>query len=136
MKLKTRKRDIASPGDSGVMSDLAFLLIIYFMVIAGFQLNYGFLLSLPEKGGTSWIQEDDLAIISLQADGSIKLRDEVITFDDLGRRIEEQVARRPNMTIQLLIHPQAIYQNVVDILGMVHRLKVENFSFRLQEDNE
>ncbi|AFG38371.1 ExbD/TolR family protein [Spirochaeta africana] len=131
MRLRTRKRQV--PGDSGAMSDLAFLLIIYFMVIAGFQLNQGFLLGLPERGSTTWIQQDDLAVVQMDHRGTLWLRGEAHTSEQLGRMIGSAVARRPNLTVQLQISPEAEYQHVVDFIALMHRLQVDNFSFRLQE---
>ena len=41
-------------------SDLAFLLIIYFLVIAGFNINRGFIMNLPAKDSTRMILREDL----------------------------------------------------------------------------
>ena len=41
------RRNLEDAGSSGPLNDLSFLLIIFFIVIAGFNVNKGFLLNLP-----------------------------------------------------------------------------------------
>ena len=43
------RRNIEDSSSSGALNDLSFLLIIFFIVIAGFNVNKGFLLNLPSK---------------------------------------------------------------------------------------
>lgn len=133
MRLRTRKREIPDPGDSGAMSDLAFLLIIYFMVIAGFQLNQGFLLGLPERGSTTWVQQDDLAAVQMDAAGMLSVQGQQFPAEEAYQLIGELAGQKPNLTVQLRIHPDAEYQHVVDFISMVHRLQIDNFSFDVQE---
>lgn len=133
MKLKTSKRTMPDPGDSGAMSDLAFLLIIYFMVIAGFQLNQGFLLGLPERGSTTWVEQDDLAVVYMSRSGELSMQGEAYLPEQMQERIYKASQQQPNMTVQLRIAPLAEYQHVVDFIAMIHRLEVDNFSFRMQE---
>jgi biopolymer transport protein ExbD len=53
--MKLTRRSGQAGFDSGASSDIAFLLIIYFIVIAGFNINNGFLMNLPEKNSTRFI---------------------------------------------------------------------------------
>ena len=43
------RHNVEDAGSSGSLNDLSFLLIIFFIVIAGFNVNKGFLLNLPSK---------------------------------------------------------------------------------------
>ena len=39
------------------------------------------------------------------------------------------------MTFLLTIDPEASYQNVVDVISVIRKLKVENFSFRMNRSS-
>ena len=57
--------------DNSALSDLAFLLIIYFIVIAGFNVNKGFLMNLPAKDSKRVVLKDDILRYELDGAGTI-----------------------------------------------------------------
>ncbi len=120
---------------SGALNDLSFLLIIFFIVIAGFNVNKGFLLNLPVKDKPRIVKTDDLMKCKLTSDGSILLDGKRVTIDGLRTSISEKKAEWPNMTFLLLIDSETEYQHVVDIIYEIKQLKVENFSFRMEDSN-
>lgn len=116
---------------SGALNDLSFLLIIFFIVIAGFNVNKGFLLNLPVKDKPRIVKTDDLIKCRLVADGSIMVDNKRLTLDELRTVIAEKKAEWPNMTFLLLIDGNTEYQQVVDIIYEIKQQKIENFSFKL-----
>ena len=118
---------------SGALNDLSFLLIIFFIVIAGFNVNKGFLLNLPVKDKPRIVKTDDLMTCRLTPDGAILVDNKRLTLDELRTAIAEKKAEWPNMTFLLLIDSETEYQRVVDIIYEIKQLKIENFSFRMEE---
>ena len=116
---------------SGALNDLSFLLIIFFIVIAGFNVNKGFLLNLPVKDKPRIVKTDDLIKCRLVADGSIMVDNKRLTLEELRTVIAEKKAEWPNMTFLLLIDGNTEYQQVVDIIYEIKQQKIENFSFKL-----
>ena len=116
---------------SGALNDLSFLLIIFFIVIAGFNVNKGFLLNLPVKDKPRIVKTDDLMKCKLTSDGSILLDGKSLSIEELRTSISEKKAEWPNMTFLLLIDSETEYQHVVDIIYEIKQLKVENFSFKM-----
>ena len=120
---------------SGALNDLSFLLIIFFIVIAGFNVNKGFLLNLPVKDKPRIVKTDDLMKCRLTPDGAILVDNKRLTLDELRTAIAEKKAEWPNMTFLLLIDSETEYQRVVDIIYEIKQLKIENFSFRMEDSN-
>ena len=120
---------------SGALHDLSFLLIIFFIVIAGFNVNKGFLLNLPVKDKPRIVKTDDLMKCRLTPDGSIFVDDKCLSMEELRTAVSEKKAEWPNMTFLLMISPETEYQHVVDIIYEIKQLKIENFSFRMEESN-
>ena len=120
---------------SGALNDLSFLLIIFFIVIAGFNVNKGFLLNLPVKDKPRIVKTDDLMKCRLTPDGSIFVDDKCLSLEELRTAVSGKKAEWPNMTFLLMISPETEYQHVVDIIYEIKQLKIENFSFRMEESN-
>ena len=120
---------------SGALNDLSFLLIIFFIVIAGFNVNKGFLLNLPVKDKPRIVKTDDLMKCRLTSDGNILVDNRQFTLDELRTSIQEKKAEWPNMTFLLLIDSETEYQKVVDIIYEIKQQKVENFSFRMEDSD-
>jgi biopolymer transport protein ExbD len=129
MTLKRRKR--APPEDSSALSDIAFLLIIYFIVIAGFNVNKGFLMNLPAKDSTRFILKEDLLRYELDASGALffqgQRRDPAAVEGD----IRAALAVKPNLAVALTVDPRTPWQGVVSFVELAQKLRVEAFSFTM-----
>ena len=125
------RHNVEDAGSSGSLNDLSFLLIIFFIVIAGFNVNKGFLLNLPSKDKPIIVNTEDIIKCTLKADGTILMDGKNILIEELSCKIEEKLKKWPNMTFLLTISPETPYQIVVDVNSTIRRLKVENFSFRM-----
>jgi biopolymer transport protein ExbD len=130
-----RKGKRAFP-ESSASSDIAFLLIIYFIVIAGFNVNKGFLLNLPAKDSTRLVLKDDLLRADLDKEGRITLQGEAADWEEAEREIRAAVALRPNLALVLTVDPETVWQNVVSFVEMAQTLNVDSFSFSMKRRGE
>jgi biopolymer transport protein ExbD len=132
MRLNRRRK---LPFDnSGASSDIAFLLIIYFIVIAGFNVNQGFLMNLPAKDSTRLILKEELLRFELDGGGNLFRRGEAVDRFSAEGEIREAVRLRPNTAVVLTVAPSAPWQQVVSFVELAQRLEVEAFSFTLGEE--
>jgi biopolymer transport protein ExbD len=136
MQIKTTRKKRIDIAESGALSDLAFLLIIFFIVIAVFTVNTGFIIGLPRKDSTTIVNTEDLIKISLLEDGTVEYQEQRISAEDLGALVRQRLSVRLNMTLLLQVHPEAAYQEVVRLIEFVRKKEVENFSFRMKEVEE
>lgn len=128
------RHNVEDAGSSVSLNDLSFLLIIFFIVIAGFNVNKGFLLNLPSKEKPILVNNEDILKCTLSAEGKLSLDGKEIALEELSEKIQWKLKNFPNMTFLLTINPETPYQKVVDVISTIRQLKVENFSFRM-EDN-
>ena len=131
MKLKRRRR--LGFSDSSASSDIAFLLIIYFIVIAGFNINKGFLMNLPAKNSTRLILGEDLLRFELDNDGSLIHNGDVIDFASARQTIRSAMGVNPNIAVILTIGKATHWQKVVDFVELAQDLKVDSFSFTMKK---
>lgn len=132
--MKRQKRKSLNIADSGALSDLAFLLIIFFIVIAVFNINKGIILGLPQKDSTKIINVSDIIKITLNENNQLIYEDKNINLNQIEEIIKDRLKVRPNMTFLLKISPEAKYQDVVSVVDTVLRLNVDNFSFSMIEE--
>ncbi|MDR2509131.1 MAG: biopolymer transporter ExbD [Spirochaetaceae bacterium] len=134
MNLRREKRKLFEP--SSVLSDLAFLLIIYFIVISGFNINKGFLMNLPAKDSTRLLLKEDIMRYELSGSGKVSYNGREITLDDAGRDISALIQNHPNLAVLLTISPEAPWQSVVSFVELAEKLSVNSFSFKIAEGGQ
>lgn len=130
MTLNRRKRRLIE--ESSAASDIAFLLIIYFIVIAGFNVNKGFLMNLPAKDSTRLILPGDLLRFELDREGAILMGGERLGRAGAESAVRAAVNANPNLAVLLTIDPEAPWQEVVSFVELAQRLQVDSFSFTMR----
>lgn len=134
MHIKRKARN--SIDNSSALSDLAFLLIIYFIVIAGFNINRGFLLNLPRKDSVLTVPRDELLRFNIDGTGALFFMENQLDLNEAQKMIRTAIADRPNTAVILSINEKAPWQNVVSFVELAQRNKVDSFSFSLQNQAE
>ena len=132
MKLRRPGKNISI--ETSATSDLAFLLIIYFLVIAGFNINQGFIVNLPAKNSSRLILKDDLARFEMDSTGGLFHNGAKIELAEAEREISAAAAGHPDLAVLLSIDGQAPWQNVVLFVELAQKLNIEAFSFSLKEN--
>jgi biopolymer transport protein ExbD len=130
MRIRRSKR--GGIENSSATSDLAFLLIIYFIVIAGFNVNRGFLMDLPEKDAVRTVKSDELLRFSINNSGALFFRGSAIDRNGAEAEIRSAVAVRPNTALILSVDGDAPWQSVVSFVDLAKNMAVESFSFSME----
>jgi biopolymer transport protein ExbD len=131
--MKLKRRGKIPFGESSASSDIAFLLIIYFIVIAGFNVNRGFLMNLPARDSRRLILKDDLLRFDMNAAGNIAYQGEPVEAGEAERYIRAAAALRPNLAVVLSIDPGAPWQEVVSFVELAQKLEIQSFSFNMKD---
>jgi biopolymer transport protein ExbD len=82
------------------------------------------------------IPKDDLLRFSINNSGILFLDEKKIDLQDAESRIKMAISFQPNLAVLLLIDPNTKWQNVVSFVELAQKLKVESFSFRMNEKEE
>jgi biopolymer transport protein ExbD len=117
--------------ENSALSDLAFLLIIYFIVIAGFNINKGFLMNLPAKDSTRIVSKNDILRYELDESGRIISNGNPVDIKTVERNIIVSAALNPNLALSLIVSPAASWQSVVSFVELAQKLNIESFSFKM-----
>jgi len=112
-------------------SDLAFLLIIYFLVIAGFNVTSGFIVTLPAKDSVRIIQSEELLRFEMNPSGEIIFSGNSISLSSARSLIITSRAYNPDIAVILAVDSRTSWQNVVSFVELAHDLNIEAFSFSM-----
>ena len=101
-------------------SDIAFLLIIYFLIATTLQSMRGFVTDLPagEKSQTKTEQATSITIV----DGYINVNDDRVTADEMRRRLRELKLREKSgdqKVVLLEAIGDADYQTYYDVMAAI-----------------
>jgi biopolymer transport protein ExbD len=133
MHIRRKKRQLSQA--MSALSDLAFILIIYFIVIAAFNMNKGFLMNLPAKDSTRLILKEDILRFSINDAGAVVFMERQLDLAQTEKSIALAAARRPNLALLLSISPQAPWQSVVSFVKLAEKLRIDSFSFKMNKDS-
>jgi len=132
MKIRRAKKGFFA--ESAASSDLAFLLIIYFLVMAGFNINFGFIMNLPAKNSTRLVLKDDLLRLEMDERGGIYHEGIKMDLAEAETEIRAAAVGHPGLAVLLAIDGEAPWQEVVLFVEMAQKLDIEAFSFNIKEN--
>lgn len=131
--LKKRKKKVSEGIPTSSTADIAFLLLVFFLVTTSFSNHKGLFITLPEKSDN---QEDtskklnpkNVTEILVNAQGQISVKYvedmQAVTLDELYKKIISQIELRPDkMIISVKVDRDAQYERMVDVMDEVNRAK-------------
>ena len=105
------------------LADIAFLLLIFFLVTTTIDVDRGIGLSLPAKGEETEVRTKNITNLLINAQGEILLDNEVIAINEIARRIEHKIQENPNLIVSVKTDRETKYDVFVQVLD---ELKVAN----------
>lgn len=105
--MRRRRHDLVQP------TDIAFLLIIFFLLLAGSNISR----SIDLKTGMSTTAQTRQVELTLHADGTLSTGEGQITATQLESELT------PQDTLHIFIEPETTWQKVVDILSIAEKTK-------------
>jgi biopolymer transport protein ExbD len=138
MKLPRKESESEIPTSS--MADIAFLLIIFFMVTAVFSATKGLEFKLP-KDDNKPPEQEEAVFVKVGADSSVLVDCRPMELDEILPYLEPKLLRNPEKPVILYTDASAPYAamiSVYDVLGSAklvsHGFKVKNISVPTQSE--
>ena len=137
--LDKKKSKVSDKVPSSSMADIAFLLLIFFLVTTTFPKDKGLAIVLPEEGGEVAVSSQNILHIIIQPNGLVEVKrgesQQVQTTPANGVEAiwRQDVSANPNLIAAVKTHPQAPYKFMVDVLDALHTAGAERISLQLFE---
>ena len=105
------------------MADIAFLLIVFFMVTTIFKLEQGLAITLPRSTAGDKIPREKVAHIWIDRGGTLSIDDLVVGVWDIEPMILAKIRENPGLIVSFNTDEQAPYRIVNEAM---ERLKLAN----------
>ena len=123
------------------MADIAFLLLIFFLVTTTFDEEIGLQVVLPERGPESEqeVSPKNLIFFLVQPDGSVRVRrgespdEQTITSRQVEGVMRQAIAGNENIIGVVQTSPQARYEHMIAVLDGIQSAGSTRFSLQLLE---
>lgn len=117
-----RKRARITAGiPTASMADIAFLLIIFFLVTTSMSQDKGLGLTLPPSGSATRVPSRNITRVWINSLGQIAHDEEEVTLAQLGNRIKTMTEENPNLIVSIKTAPDARYEVFVDVVDEIKR---------------
>ncbi len=123
MKIKVTRPSDEIPTSS--MADIAFLLIVYFMVTASFAATRGLDFALPKDDDTPpVVEKEESVLIEIRPTGDIVVDQQNKELDDIFDYLQPKLERNPKKPVIIKPDPEAPYGQMVAVFDTLRRIKI------------
>jgi len=98
------------------MADIAFLLIIFFLVTTTMSMERGLGLQLPALGQGKKVPKKNLMHIWINASNQVAVEGDIIPIGELESIIGRKLEENPNLIVSVKTDPGARYETMIDVL--------------------
>ena len=123
---KRRFKGGAIPTSS--MADIAFLLLIFFLVTTTIDMDKGLGMVLPAEGEEIEISKKNIINCLINSTGNVLLGGEGIEIRDLSKSIRQKLAENDKLIISVKAHEATSYRDYIAVIDQLKRANATRIS--------
>jgi biopolymer transport protein ExbD len=124
---KKRERDVEIPSAS--LSDIVFLLLIFFLVTTAIDTEKGLDLVLPAPGEIEIkIPKKNITNLLVNATGQVLLDNELINIRDISRIIKDKIYENNLLVVSLKTDKETKFEDYVKVLDQLKKAEAKRIS--------
>ena len=137
--LGTKKSKVSDEIPSSSMADIAFLLLIFFLVTTTFPKDKGLAIVLPESEETVEVSQKNILHVIINPNGAVTIRrgesqqEQTVRPDDVEAIWRQDVAQNENLIAAVKTHPETAYRFMIDVLDALQSAGAERISLQILE---
>ena len=111
------------------MADIAFLLLIFFLVTTTIDTDKGLGIVLPPPGDMEIeIRKDNIMNCLINSQGKVLLDEEPTNIDQIHRIVGEKLRANNKLVISVRAHPKTAYNDYVKVIDQLKRADAKRIS--------
>ena len=111
------------------MADIAFLLLIFFMVTTIFKLEDGLPVELPKAASAEQIARERVSYVWIDKRGRFSINDKLVDLSAIGGIILGKLAQNPALIIAFKADRQVPYDRMSDLMEELKKVNATKVSF-------
>ena len=133
--MKIRRSEIPAEIPTASMADVAFLLIIFFLVASFYSVTRGIQFSLPKHEPEAFTVEPEAAVlIEVAAAGTLTVDRRAMTLAEIQPYVRARLARNPGKPVILNTSPEADYSHMTDVFDELRQAGVRSIVIPTQSE--
>jgi biopolymer transport protein ExbD len=116
------------------MADIAFLLLVFFMVTTVLKLEEGLPISLPKAEAAQDIPRENVIHIWVDRTGKISINDMIVTIPSVEAIIAQRIRANPGIIVAFNTDENASYGVMADIMEQLKRASAVRVSFASRKE--
>ena len=134
-KLRSRQK---SEIPTSSMADIAFLLIIFFMLTAVFTSNRGLQFQYPEDDPNDPdVQPEEAIHIKIAGEGRFQVdKNPTTSLEEIGGYVQGKMEKSPGKPVIIESNPDVPYYVMVDVFDLLKQLEVKNIAIPTKSERE
>ena len=114
--------------NSSSMSDIAFLLLVFFLVTTTIDMDKGLGIILPAEGEELEIKKTNILNCLINSQGNVLLGGEPIAIKDVNREVRRRLAKNDKLIISVKAHEKTKYGDYVAVIDQLKRANATRIS--------
>ena len=126
----TKKRRFKAEGiPTSSMADIAFLLLVFFLVTTTIDTDKGLGIVLPPPGDMEIeIRKENILNCLINSQGKVLLDEEPISLDQIHRVVSQKLRANDKLIVSVKAHPKTAYNDYVKVIDQLKRADAERIS--------
>ena len=125
--IEKKRRDLQEINSSS-MADIAFLLLVFFLVTTTISMDKGISLVLPSEGNEMEVNKINIVNILVNESGKVLLDDKPTRLKDIKNIAERRISQNSKVIFSLQTHPRTKYQVYIKVLDELKSAKAQKIS--------
>ncbi len=131
---KKRERDVEIPSAS--LSDIVFLLLIFFLVTTAIDTEKGLDLVLPPPGDIEIkIPKKNITNLLVNASGQVLLDNELVDIRDISRIIKDKIYENNLLVVSLKTDKETKFEDYIRVLDQLKKAEAKRISIAEPEED-
>ncbi|MCD4691712.1 MAG: biopolymer transporter ExbD [Calditrichales bacterium] len=130
-----KKKDKSVEIPSASLSDIVFLLLIFFLVTTSIDTEKGLDLILPDIGGETKVPKKNITNLLINATGQVLLDNEVVEVSDISRIIKDKIFKNELLIVSVKTDKETKYETYVKVLDQLKKAEAKRISLAEPEED-
>ena len=114
--------------NSSSMSDIAFLLLVFFLVTTTISLDKGISLILPAEGNELEVNRKNITSILINDKGKVLMDDNPIKINQIKSKATKKIASNNNIIFSVVTHKNTQYEDYILVLDQLKQANATKIS--------
>jgi biopolymer transport protein ExbD len=138
--LGNKKSKVSGEVPMSSTADIAFLLLIFFLVTTVFPKDKGLAIVLPEEESEVEVSQSNILHLIVQPTGIVDVKRgesqqiQQMRPSEIEGLWRQEIVGNPNLIAAVKTHPEASYEYMVDVLDALHTANAERISLQVLEN--